>query len=75
MKELTGKVLSIRMNKTVVVAVERQVKHPLYKKIIRRSKKYKVHNQNLTLKEGDLVKIGETIPISKDKHFKVIKKL
>ncbi|OGF98855.1 30S ribosomal protein S17 [Candidatus Gottesmanbacteria bacterium RIFCSPHIGHO2_02_FULL_39_14] len=75
MKELTGKVLSIRMNKTVVVAVERQVKHPLYKKIIRRSKKYKVHNQNLTLKEGDLVKIVETIPISKDKHFKVIKKL
>ena len=63
------------MSKTAVVAVERQFKHKRYKKIIRRTKKYKAHYEGISLGIGDLVKIIETVPISKDKHFKVEKKL
>lgn len=74
-KIFTGRVLSTKMNKTVVVRVERKFRHPLYKKVIRRHKKYMVDNQKLELKEGDLVKIKETRPISKNKHFKVVEKL
>ncbi|KKP36308.1 MAG: 30S ribosomal protein S17 [Candidatus Roizmanbacteria bacterium GW2011_GWA2_32_13] len=74
-KTLIGKVVSTKMTKTVVVEVERKFRHPIYHKVIIRHKKYKVHNEKLNLRLGDLVKIEETKPISKDKHFMVIKKL
>lgn len=71
-KILAGVVVSTKMQKTIVVKVERRFRHPLYKKTIVKHKKYKVHNENLKLKEGDMVKIRETRPISKDKHFIVV---
>jgi SSU ribosomal protein S17P len=74
-KTLIGKVVSTKMQKTVVVKVERKFRHPLYEKVITRHKKYKAHNEEFKLKEGDMVKIIETRPISKDKHFKVAEKL
>jgi len=74
-KILIGKVVSTKMQKTVVVKVERKFRHPLYEKVIVRHKNYKVHNEDFELKEGDLVKIVEVRPISKDKHFKVFEKL
>ncbi len=74
-KTLIGTVISTKMQKTVVVMVERKFKHEFYKKIIRRHKKYKAHNEKLELAPGDRVKIQETRPISKDKHFKVVEKV
>jgi len=74
-KILVGKVVSDKMKKTVVVKVEKKFRHPLYEKVITRHKKYKAHNEDLKLKEGDTVKIIETRPISKDKHFKVLEKI
>jgi len=74
-KTLIGEVISTKMQKTVVVRVERKFRHSLYRKVIIRHKKYKVHNENLELVVGDVVKIEETRPISKDKHFKVIGKV
>jgi small subunit ribosomal protein S17 len=74
-KVLEGKVVSNKMTKTVVVSVERKTRHPIYQKVIIRHKKYKAHNENLNLEIGDVVEIEETKPISKDKHFRVIKKL
>ena len=74
-KILTGKVVSLKMIKTVVVMVERKFRHPVYHKVIVRHKKYKAHNEKLDLKLGDMVKIEETKPISKDKHFIVVEKL
>ncbi len=74
-KILTGKVVSMKMTKTVVVMVERKFRHPVYHKVIVRHKKYKAHNEKLDLKLEDMVQIEETKPISKDKHFRVIKKL
>jgi len=74
-KILTGTVISTKMQKTVVVKVERKFRHPLYEKVITRHKNYKAHNEDFDLKEGDVVKIIETRPISKEKHFKVIEKL
>ncbi|MEK7633300.1 MAG: 30S ribosomal protein S17 [Patescibacteria group bacterium] len=74
-KTLIGKVVSTKMIKTVVVLVERKFKHAIYHKIIIRHKKFKAHNEKLDLKLGDVVKIEETKPISKDKHFRVIEKL
>lgn len=74
-KKLIGEVISTKMTKTIVVNVTRKIRHPKYKKVIYRHKKYKVHNEDLDLKVGDMVEIIETKPISKDKHFKVYKKL
>lgn len=74
-KIFTGKVISTKMMKTVTVLVERKFRHPLYKKIITRRKKYKVHNENLEIKEGDVVIFKETRPISKDKHFILLEKV
>lgn len=74
-KTLIGKVASTKMIKTVVVEVERKIIHPKYKKVIIRHKKYKAHNEDLKLEKGDIVKIQETIPISKDKHFLVVEKI
>ena len=69
---LTGTIVSDKMDKTVVVLVERKVKHPLYGKIIRRSKKYHAHDEKNEFTLGDVVRIEETKPISKTKTWQVI---
>jgi small subunit ribosomal protein S17 len=66
-----GLVVSDKMDKTVVVAVETRKVHPLYKKAIRVTKKYNAHDENNACKIGDKVKIGETRPLSKEKHWRV----
>jgi len=68
-----GVVVSDKMDKTVVVSVSRFIKHPKYGKFYKVNKKYKAHDELNEWKIGDKVKIMETRPISKDKHFKVIK--
>jgi len=68
--ELVGKVVSTKMQKTALVEVERLVAHPLYKKRIRKVKKYQVHD-DLEVKVGDKVKIESCRPVSKNKHFKI----
>ena len=69
---LVGTVTSDKTDKTVTVLVERKVKHPLYGKIIRRSKKYHAHDESTEYQLGDTVRIEETKPISKTKTWKVI---
>jgi len=69
---LIGTVVSDKTDKTVTVKVERKVKHPLYGKIIRRSKKYHAHDEANEYKPGDTVRIEETRPISKTKTWKVL---
>ncbi|MDP7101321.1 MAG: 30S ribosomal protein S17 [Rhodospirillales bacterium] len=69
---MQGVVVSDKMDKTVVVNVERRTQHPLYKKFIRRSKKYVAHDEGNTYKEGDVVQIQECRPISKRKTWEVI---
>jgi|UniRef100_A0A8J4M5L4 small subunit ribosomal protein S17 len=71
---LTGRVASDKMDKTVTVLVDRRVMHPLYKKFIRRSKKYAAHDENNLCKTGDLVRIIECPPISKRKTWTVIER-
>lgn len=68
---LTGRVVSDRMDKTVVVLVERMFRHPLYGKTVQRSKRYKAHDENNECRVGDLVEIMETRPLSKEKYFRV----
>ena len=70
-RALTGIVVSDKMNKTVTVLVERKVKHPLYGKIIRLSKKYHAHDENNEYKTGDTVVIEECRPLSRTKAWKV----
>jgi small subunit ribosomal protein S17 len=69
---LTGRVVSDKMDKTITVLIERRVMHPLYKKFIRRSKKYAAHDELNLCKEGDLVSIEECPPLSKRKSWLVI---
>ena len=69
---LTGQIVSDKTDKTVVVKVERKVKHPLYGKIIRRSKKYHAHDEGNEFKAGEIVRIEEIAPISKLKTWKVL---
>ena len=71
---LTGVVVSDKTEKTVVVKVERKVKHPLYGKIIRRSKKYHAHDEGNVFKEGETVRIEECAPLSKLKSWRVLDK-
>jgi small subunit ribosomal protein S17 len=71
-KTRTGKVVSDKMDKTVVVAVERTVKHPLYKKIVKKTTRLKAHDENNECSIGDKVKVMETRPISKDKVWRVV---
>ncbi len=73
-KTLEGKVVSAKMQKTVVVEIERKFRHPAYRKVITRHKKYKAHNENQKLNVGDIVSIEETRPISKEVHFIVLEK-
>lgn len=68
-----GRVLSNRMDKTAVVAIERLMRHPLYGKTIRRTKRYKAHDANNECALGDLVEIMETRPISREKRWRVVK--
>ncbi len=71
-KTRVGKVVSNKMDKTVVVAIEDNVKHPLYKKIIKNTIKLKAHDENNTCGIGDRVLIMETRPLSKDKRWRVV---
>lgn len=71
-KKLSGVVVSDKMAKTIVVKVNRYVKHPKYKKYFRTSKKYKAHDEEGVKKIGEKVTIVECRPISKDKHFRVV---
>jgi small subunit ribosomal protein S17 len=71
-KILTGKVVSIKMQDTILVEVTRRTPHKLYGKLIRLSKKYKVALNGQSVIVGNQVKIEETKPVSKDKHFKVV---
>lgn len=72
-RTLTGRVLSDKMDKTVTVLVERRVKHPLYGKIITRSKKYHAHDEQNEFKAGDTVLIEECRPLAKTKAWRVAK--
>ena len=69
---LTGRVVSDKMDKTITVLVERRIMHPVYKKFIRRSKKYAAHDEQNSFKVGDVVRIEESRPISKRKHWVVL---
>jgi len=70
-RTLIGRVVSDKMEKTVTVLVERKVKHPVYGKVLVRSKKYHAHNEGNSAKAGDLVQIAETRPISRTKAWRV----
>ncbi len=71
-KVRSGRVISDKMDKTRVVAVERTDRHPLYNKIISQTKKYKIHDESNESRVGDIVKIMETRPISKDKRWRLV---
>lgn len=71
-KTYTGKVVSNKMDKTVVVAITRQFQHPVYKKTVKKVSKFKAHDQNNECRVGDDVKIIETRPVSKDKRWLVL---
>ena len=72
-KTRVGIVASDKMDKTIVVAVRDNVKHPLYKKIIKRTVRFKAHDENNVAKVGDIVMIMETRPLSKDKNWRLVK--
>ncbi len=71
-KTRVGKVVSNKMDKTIVVAIEDHVKHPLYKKIVKRTYKLKAHDENNECNIGDTVKVMETRPLSKDKRWRLV---
>lgn len=71
-REWVGQVVSDKMDKTVVVAISRVVRHPFYRKILRRVTKLKAHDEKNECKVGDRVRLTETRPISKDKHWRVV---
>ncbi|MGN1059238.1 MAG: 30S ribosomal protein S17 [Clostridia bacterium] len=71
-KQRTGKVVSDKMDKTIVVAIEYNVKHPLYGKIVKRTYKLKAHDANNECRIGDRVRVMETRPLSKDKRWRLV---
>ncbi len=71
-KTRTGKVTSDKMHKTITVAIQDHVKHPLYNKIVKRTYKLKAHDENNECKIGDTVKVMETRPLSKDKRWRLV---
>jgi len=71
-KTRVGRVTSDKMDKTVVVAIENRVKHPLYKKIVKRTYKLKAHDENNECRVGDVIKVMETRPISKEKRWRLV---
>ena len=72
-KTMIGTVVSDKMDKTIVVAVETSVAHPIYKKTVKRTYKLKAHDENNECKVGDKVEVMETRPLSKDKRFRLVK--
>ncbi len=71
-KSIVGKVVSDKMDKTIVVAVETFVKHPLYSKRVKKTVKFKAHDEENACRMGDTVKLMETKPLSKDKRFRLV---
>ena len=71
-KVRTGKVTSNKMDKTIVVAIEEHVKHPLYKKVVKRTYTLKAHDENNECNVGDTVRVMETRPLSKDKRWRLV---
>ena len=71
-KTRIGKVVSNKMDKTITVAIEDHVKHPLYGKIVKKTVKFQAHDENNACGEGDTVKIMETRPLSKDKRWRLV---
>ena len=71
-KTMTGVVVSNKMDKTVVFKVERRFSHPVFKKVVKTTKKYKVHDEKNECLEGDLVRIQETRPLSKEKRWRLL---
>ncbi len=71
-REFIGTVVSDKMQKTIVVKVERLMKHPKYKRTLKKVNKFKVHDEKKTAKVGDLVSIQETRPLSKEKSFRIL---
>jgi small subunit ribosomal protein S17 len=71
-KERTGSVVSSKMEKTIVVAVKRKVKHPIYGKFVNKTTKFVAHDEENTCNEGDLVRIMETRPMSKRKNWRLV---
>ena len=74
-RTIEGRVVSNKMQKTVTVLLERQVQHPLYGKIVRRSSKVHAHDENGECREGDMVRIAECRPLSKTKNWRVVEVL
>ena len=72
LRTVEGRVVSNKMNKTVTILVERQVKHPLYGKYIRRSTKLHAHDEDNACNEGDVVRVSECRPLSKTKNWRVV---
>ena len=71
-KTMTGVVVSSKMDKTVVVKVERRFAHPIFKKVVKTTKKYKVHDERNECVEGDFIRIQETRPLSKEKRWRLM---
>ncbi len=71
-KFLIGRVVSNKMDKTIVVSVERLVKHPLYKKRVKKTSKFKAHDEKNECQVGDIVRIAETRPLSKEKRWRLV---
>lgn len=74
-KEKTGLVTSDKMEKTITVTIERRVKHPIYGKFVKTTKKFKAHDEKNDAKTGDIVKISETRPLSKTKRWRLVEVL
>ena len=74
LKLQSGIVISNKMDKSIVVKIERKIKHPLYKKTIKRSKKYIAHDEQNECQVGDLVQIAECRPLSRHKHYRLFKR-
>ncbi|MBI3143278.1 MAG: 30S ribosomal protein S17 [Bacteroidetes bacterium] len=72
-KEVIGKVTSNKMDKSIVVSIERKVKHPLYGKFVKKTKKYVAHDENNECGEGDVVELMETRPLSKTKRWRLVR--
>ena len=72
-KTRVGRVVSNKMQKTIVVAIEDNIKHPLYKKVIKKTVKFKAHDENNECRIGDKVEIMETRPLSKDKNWRLVR--
>ncbi len=72
-REISGRVVSNKMDKTITVMVERRVKHPVYKKYIKRSTKFHAHDENNECNEGDLVTISQSRPVSKSKSWALVR--